>query len=69
MEIYETEDIITEQLIKCVQYYPALYSINSNSEYYNNKNNEVYWDDIQKKIGIQSEKSNNLLNIHLIKMF
>lgn len=68
MEMYETEDMITEQLIKCVQCYPVLYSINSNSEY-NNKNNEVYWDDIQKKIGIQSERVNNLSNISFIKMF
>lgn len=45
-----------EILIKCVQCYPALYSIDSNSEFdNNNKNNEVYWDDIQKEIGIQSE--------------
>lgn len=54
MEMYETEDLIIEQLIKCVQCYPALHSIDPNSEYDNNEN-EVYWDDIQKKIGIHSE--------------
>lgn len=54
--MYETEDFINEQLIKLVQCYPALHSIDPSSEYNNNnKNNEVYWDDIQKKIGIHSE--------------
>lgn len=56
MEMHETEDFINEQLIKIVKCYPALYSIESNSEYDNiNKNNEVFWDDVQKKIGIHSE--------------
>lgn len=54
MQIYETEDFINEQLIKLVQCYPALQSIDPSSDY-NNKNNEVYWDDIQEKIGINSE--------------
>lgn len=55
MDMCDTEDFINEQLIKIVQCYPALHNIDANSKYDKNKNNEVYWDDIQKKIGIHSE--------------
>lgn len=49
MEFLETDELIDKELINCIKDFPALYNCDSYSE-----NDEIYWDDIQQRLGIQS---------------
>lgn len=46
----ETEDLMEKELISCIKEFPRLYNLDTYSEA-----DEVYWERIQKRLGVQSK--------------